>query len=131
MVVLYTLVRYYATMLNYQQVRFFANSGWFAHDFALFRMHTHYFGGLVQGAGRPQGVPATPERPAGGGLPPAQAPVWGAACPLIRAQPAPAEPGRAAPVVFPLLRALPGRTKIPLHPPAKWFIIKPKNPHRK
>ena len=79
MVVLYTLACYYATTLNYQQVRFSANSGRFAHDFALFRRHTHYFGGLVQGAG--------------GGLPPAQTPGVGAACPLIRAQPAPAKPG--------------------------------------
>ena len=59
MVVLYTLVYYYATTLNYQQVLFFANSGLFAHDFALFRMHTHYFGGLVQGAGPPAGQVAS------------------------------------------------------------------------
>ena len=88
-------------------------------------------------------VPAAPERPAGGACPLHRPPFGGG----LPADPGAARPGGAgaaageacgrpptaagaAPVVLPPLRALPGRTKTPLHPPAKWVIIKPKNPHR-
>lgn len=68
-------------------------------------MHTHYFGGLVQGAGPPAGQVASGDlggcaagsgyagTPCGRGFAPCTDPRVGAACPLIRAQPAPAEPG--------------------------------------
>lgn len=104
MVVLYTLVCYYATMLNYQQVRFFANSGRFAHDFALFRRNTHYFGWLVQGVGPPAGQVACGDlggcaagsgyagTPCGRGLAPCTDPRGGGGLP---ADPGAARPGGA------------------------------------